>query len=268
MIVKYLYVIILFIIFVNINSRVSYKYIIVTGASSNHELSIIQFVYYCLLNNKYIYILIWNLGFTKKFLKVLNSITYKNSNIEILYLNFSLYPSYFNIKRNKGEYAWKPLIISLSYYKMRRTILWLDAGCVVLKSLENVFYDIEKYNCWSIYSCGNISAWTHYGMIEYFNITTEITKRKTCAGGLVGFKWNSHLSVKVLKEWVSCAYHKDCISPKGSDRRNHRQDQSALSILLYKYNVFDACPNNIYNIRTNCDLYNHTRAKELINYLT
>lgn len=265
--ISYLFIIIFLFISANTTNHISYKYVVVTGASSSHELSIIQFLYYCLLYNKYINILIWDLGFTKKFRETLKSIIIINKNIELMYLNFSLYPSYFNIKINKGEYAWKPLIISLSYNKMRRTILWLDSGCIVLRSLESVFHDIEKYSCWSIYSCSNISTWTHFGMINYFNISTDITKKKNCAGGLVGFKWNSQLSITILNEWVRCAYHKECISPKGSNRSNDRQDQSALSILIYKYNVFDSCPNNIYYIRTNCDLSNITKANELIKYL-
>lgn len=217
--------------------------------------------------NKNIYILIWDLGFSKNFLNILRRISKIKNNIEILYFNFSLYPSYININRNKGEYAWKPLIISQSYYRMRRSILWLDAGCIVLHSLKNVFYDIEKYHSWSIYSCCNISTWTHIGMIKYFNVSTNITKRKNCAGGLVGFKWNSYLSINILKEWVSCAMHKECIAPYGSNRKNHRQDQSALSILLYKYNVFDICPYNTYHIRTNCDIFNYTKAFSFIKYI-
>lgn len=254
----------MYIFYIYARRNIVYKYIVVTGASSNHELSIIQFIYYCLLNNKQIYILIWDLGFSEKFIKLLSNMTKTKRNIELMYFNFSLYPSYFNIKKNKGEYAWKPLIISLSYYRMKKTILWLDSGCIVLKSLKKVFYYIEKYNSWSIYSCGNISTWTHIGMIKYFNVSTNIIKRKTCAGGLVGFKWNSQISARILNEWVSCAMHKECISPNGSNRINHRQDQSALSILLYKYNVFDACPNNKYNIRTNCDIFNTSKAYSLL----
>lgn len=193
-----------------------------------------------------------------------------NKHISYKYFNYSLYPSYFKINKNKGEYAWKPIIIRTTYYMMRRTILWMDAGCIITNKLDKVFYDINKYQCWSIYSCGNISSWTHSGMIKYLNVSKSMLHKKVCAGGLVGFKWNSLLSTIILKEWVSCAYHKECIAPKGSNRKNHRQDQSALTILLYKYNVFEICPYNTYNIYTHKDLLNATVAsffyKEISNW--
>lgn len=241
------------------------EYTLITGASSSHELSIYQFIYYYLLYNKNISLVIWDLGFTNMFVTSLKKILKHNRHILYKKFNYSLYPSYFKINKNKGEYAWKPIIINITYYLVKNTILWLDAGCIAEQTLSKVFYDINKYQCWSIYSCGNISTWTHIGMIKYFNISTNILKKKTCAGGLVGFKWNSRISKIVLNEWVECALHKECIAPVGSNRINHRQDQSALSILLYKYEIFNICPYNIYNIKTNKDLHNKTIALILFN---
>lgn len=243
------------------------KNIIVTGASESHELSIIQFIYYCMKNNNNIIIVVWDLGFSKIFKRKFSYILSKRNNIIYMKFNYTLYPSYFYINNNKGQYAWKPIIINITYHIMKRTILWLDSGCIVTKKLYKVFTDINKYHCWSIYSSGNISIWTHKGMIKYFNISTNITSKRICSGGVVGFKWNSKKSRVILDQWVSCAYDKNCIAPNGSSRVNHRQDQSALSILLYKYNVFANCPFNIYNIRTHKDLHNKTVATIMIKQL-
>lgn len=241
-------------------TKILNKEIIVTAASSSHELSLIQFLYNCFKSDKNIIIVVWDLGFSRMFKKKFSYILKKSNNIIYRKFNYSLYPTYFNINKRKGEYAWKPIIINITYYMMQRTILWLDSGCVITNKLNKVFHDIRKYHCWSIYSCGNISRWTHIGMIKYYNITTNITTRRTCNGALVGFKWNSNISKTILNEWVDCALTKECIAPNGSNRINHRQDQSALSILLYKYNIFSNCPFNIYNIRTHRDLQNITTA--------
>lgn len=249
------------------NNLLIVKYVLVTGASSSHELSLIQFLYFTILYNSNIKIVVWDLGFSNGFKKLLSKIYKKNRNIIYQWFNFSQYPKYFDINKNKGEYAWKSIIINISFYRMKQTLLWLDAGCIVLKSLNRVYLDIEKYHVWSIFSCGNISRWTHISTIKYFNASNKVAGKKTCSGGLVGFKWNSKVSHKLLKEWVDCSFHRECIAPNGSNRMNHRQDQSALSILIYKYNLFERCPYNTYNIRTNRDINNYSKIVKLIKLL-
>lgn len=265
--VGYLFSILILIISYNTFHKYYYNnFAVVTGASSNHELSLIQFIYHCFANNEKnnIILIVWDLGFSYNFSKLFHSIIKHNHNIIYKKFNYSQYPPYFNINKNKGEYAWKAIIINITFYMMKTTLLWLDSGCVIEKSLYKVFYDINKYQCWSVYSCGNISTWTHIGMIKYYNISSDITKRRTCNGALVGFKWNSKKSKETLNEWVKCSINRECIAPNGSNRKNHRQDQSALSILLYKNGIFKNCPFNTYNIRTHRDIKNYTIVNKIL----
>ena len=53
-----------------------------------------------------------------------------------------------------------------------------------------------------------------------------------CNGALIGFTKDGAAYNMVLKPWVQCAVDPKCIIPKGSSRMNHRQDQSALSVLV------------------------------------
>lgn len=239
--------------------------IIVTGSSSNHELSLIQFIYYCKKEINNINIVIWNLGFSSNFLKMIDLIIQKYRNIVIKNFNFTEYPLYFNINNNRGEFAWKPVIINITYFMYKKNILWLDSGCTISNNLKKVFFDINKYNCWSIFSSGTIEKWTHKGMLIYYNISNKFLKKKVCSGGVVGFKWNSKIAKKVLNEWAKCALVKECIAPFGSNNTNHRQDQSSLSLLLYKYNIFQNCPTNVYSIKTHQDLKNGDIAKQIFN---
>lgn len=244
------------------------QYIIVTGASANHELSLIQFIYHCFNNNKKnIIIVVWDLGFSKVFLNKFKYILKRYNNIIYKIFNYTHYPSYFDINRRKGEYAWKPIIINITFYMMKRTLLWLDSGCIVNDSLYKVFHEINHYQCLSIFSSGTIKKWTHIGMIEYYNISNNIVQKRTCNGALVGFKWNSKISKIILNEWVECALIRTCIAPKGSNRKNHRQDQSALSILLYKNNIFENCPINRYSIIIHRDTKNVSLVKMMLKIL-
>jgi hypothetical protein len=53
----------------------------------------------------------------------------------------------------------------------------------------------------------------------------------------------SHL---ILKKWCELSKIKEIISPEGSSRLNHRQDQSILSILLAKRKFNNLIPRNIW----------------------
>jgi hypothetical protein len=51
--------------------------------------------------------------------------------------------------------------------------------------------------------------------------------------GIVGFHGHSAASQDLVREWASCATRRGCIAPEGSSKQNHRQDQTALNLLLY-----------------------------------
>lgn len=247
------------------NINISHRNIIVTGASSNHELSLIQFIYHCFNTNHNIILIVWDLGFSNYFMKLMNCILKHNKYIIYKKFNYTNYPSYFNINKSQGVYAWKPVIINITLYVFKKTILWLDSGCVVKSKLDLVFREINKYQCFSTYTSGSILQWTHIGMIRYYQLSANITKRRTCNGAIVGFKWNSIVSKTILNKWVECAYNINCIAPNGSNVKNHRQDQSSLSILLYKYNIFTSCPDKNYNIISHKDIHNKDKALKIYN---
>ena len=60
----------------------------------------------------------------------------------------------------------------------------------------------------------------------------DLNKRNFMAG-IVGVN-NENVAIKnLIKDWKMYSQIEDCISPPGSNRLNHRQDQSILSMLMY-----------------------------------
>jgi hypothetical protein len=45
---------------------------------------------------------------------------------------------------------------------------------------------------------------------------------------------------KLLIDWHNCALNVNCISPKGSSRANHRQDQAALTSIAVRNGIIKA----------------------------
>ena len=55
---------------------------------------------------------------------------------------------------------------------------------------------------------------------------------RNCNGAFLGIKKDLHgAASSVMPVWVECALNRSCIAPEGSSRRNHRQDQAALTML-------------------------------------
>ena len=49
------------------------------------------------------------------------------------------------------------------------------------------------------------------------------------------FDYNSKNARNISELWNKFSQIQECISPVGSSRLNHRQDQAVLTLLLYKY---------------------------------
>eukprot|EP00039_Didymoeca_costata_P011378 m.159535 g.159535 ORF g.159535 m.159535 type:complete len:358 (+) comp15155_c0_seq4:379-1452(+) len=66
----------------------------------------------------------------------------------------------------------------------------------------------------------------------------EWLEKPMCNGAVIAFRKDSKGYEEVLKPLVDCALHRECIGPLGpaikADRRNHRQDQAALTFLSHQ----------------------------------
>ena len=92
-----------------------------------------------------------------------------------------------------------------------------------------------------------ISAWTHPKTFRIFGQEPESFRYvQMAAAGVLLIEKKDFIVERVIKPWVQCALHEECIAPAGLhyppcprgkhsfDFRCHRFDQSALNILLYR----------------------------------
>ena len=61
---------------------------------------------------------------------------------------------------------------------------------------------------------------------------------------MIGFNAENKLAVEIVNEWAEKSKNKDLISPKGSSRKNHRQDQSLLTLIAYKHDIVKKIPSS------------------------
>lgn len=150
---------------------------------------------------------------------------------------FSQYPEFVGIRdeHNKlGHYAWKSAIIRKEISAHSGLVLWFDTGNLINKKLTYLKIALTAFGFYSPHSDGNISDWTHQGTIDYLFVEKNILKKSNLTGGLVGVNTSNKNVVKLIKNWEKYSLNQQCIAPEGSNRDNHRQDQSILSILRYQ----------------------------------
>ncbi|WP_298883524.1 DUF1647 domain-containing protein [uncultured Polaribacter sp.] len=208
--------------------------VIVTGSDSSHFKSLLQLLESLKIHEKDTKVIIYDLGITIEEDNILQNIF---SNYEVRKFDYDNYPSYFNVKINAGEYAWKPIIINDILNEFKTSVCWLDGGNKVMKPLKSLRKFIELYGFYSPFSKGLISDWTHQKSLEYLNVSNNnlILKQRNLNGACVSANYNNLEVRNVIKKWSECAKNKNCIAPDGSSRENHRQDQAILSTLVYKH---------------------------------
>jgi hypothetical protein len=179
--------------------------------------------------------------------------------------DYGQYPPHMNVEINAGEYAWKPVIIADVVERSRAEdppsdVLWADAGCY-FDSLDAVSDRIAAGGgLWVRASAGTMREWTHPLMFDYLAADPdEYGDKPNADATLVGIGSGSPAACEavyrdIVMPWKACAMAKDCIAPRGSSRKNHRQDQAVLSYLVHraKYSLMEDTRGQV-GVRCKCD---------------
>lgn len=176
-------------------------------------------------------IVVYNLGIEDSFL---TSLKKKFNTIEFRDFPWANFPDFFNIKVNAGNYAWKPAIIARVMDEVDGALIWMDAGNIVTGRLNFLRKILCHLGFFSPYSEGLVREWTHEGTLSALKVEGNILKRRNLGANMIAIDTNDLEARELISSWAKFAGIKECIAPSGSDRTNHRQDQSLLTILAYQ----------------------------------
>lgn len=158
--------------------------------------------------------------------------------VELRKFDFSKYPEYYNVKVQAGQYAWKPAILhEVASGLSGGILLWCDSFNKVVHPLTHIISVTSTKQIYTPISSGNIKKWTHPGMLHYMHLPLDhsILQYPNRNGALVSFSLDTDGTKSFIEKWATLANIRECIAPEGSDRSNHRQDQSLLTLLYYDY---------------------------------
>ena len=216
---------------------------IVTATDQIFFESLIQLLENIRYYEKEIPIVVYNLGIEESQYRTLLDKKFNNLNIKDF--DFSSFPKFYS-ERDKfnrlGQYAWKSAIINKELISSKKQVLWFDTGNLITKKVTLIRIIVSALGVFSPISAGSIINWTHKDTLNYLNTEKSIYKKRNLTGGIVAFDWENQNARNLSKDWKDYCSFEKCIAPKGSNRDNHRQDQSILSILKYKNKKISTLP--------------------------
>ncbi|RIA89690.1 hypothetical protein C1645_824452 [Glomus cerebriforme] len=211
---------------------------IITGASKNHFCPLKSFLYtinQTIEGYNKANLIVYDLGLSDEQRKELDQMRMKGYLTKLKLFDWSKYPSFWNIKIARGEYAWKPGMIHEISKEYPGIIIWLDSGTKLqrkfLLNLNKFLDDFDGFV--SPRSPGVMKDWTYPGVYDYFNDDhTKFDDLPNCNGASIAF--DTKRTQSLIDVWYECALDKNCIAPPGSSRKNHRQDQALLTYFAAK----------------------------------
>ena len=178
-----------------------------------------------------------------------------NSNGILAYrkLNWDSFPDWMNLFHHplqKGGYGWKVIPYIDAFFEWKGLFSFLDAGDLIVDGFSREFTLARRYGFFAPPSPGTIANWTYPDTIEFMKQNRFIHVVKdtdpNCSSGIIFIDYSKEYTHELMKKFETCAYTQKCISPKGSSRYNHRQDQAVLSLLLNEYKVPMAMKKNFH----------------------
>jgi len=205
----------------------------VTAAEKNYFSQLVSLIE-SFINNSNSKIIIYDIGLEKNQVEKLRK---EYAEIELRTFDFKKYPEFIGqyYDDKLGNYAWKPIIVNELLFEFESKVVWLDAGNIITSQIIFLKISLTALGIVVPTSSNRVLDLTHSRTIDHIGLNKKFFKSNNYASGLIGFDFNYSNAKKISSKWSEFSQIEECISPKGSSRENHRQDQAVLTLLLYKY---------------------------------
>jgi hypothetical protein len=162
-----------------------------------------------------------------------------------------------NNRRGYGYFIWKPQVIlqGLNRIPENSFLLYADAGCTLRKEgiprLETYIEQANQHNIFTFRMGFKECHWTKMDVLIRLDFTSEEEMNSEQRVGTTHIWKNTPVSRDLLSEWIKISEYypnindSPSISKNHSEFKEHRHDQSLLSVLLKKHG-FPAIPDETW----------------------
>lgn len=225
--------------------RPSKEVIFVSAATETHELSIVRLIDSLRAHEPNWIPIIFDMGMSVSAKEVLAKKLSSFSKYRFESIDFASLPGWMNPRGfNNGGYAWKPYIIEKSLTIAKELLaqdsilLWMDAGNILTGDMRRIIKYTEHYKFWSTSSSGQLGDWTSNMCCKILDISSEELKISNLNGAAIAFNFSSNKSKNLFFSWLNLSSRQEVISPIDATMKNHRFDQSILTLLAIREKLF------------------------------
>jgi hypothetical protein len=137
-----------------------------------------------------------------------------------------------------NHYYLKPSALAESK-KSHSQLLWMDSSCWVIKDLAPIWEAIEKDGYYFIHSGFNCSQYCNDESLEYFGVSRDEAEKIPMIYAICfGLDLKHAIGKRIYEMFINSAFNHIFDDGHGScDSRfiAHRHDQSALSLIAYRF---------------------------------
>ncbi len=221
---------------------------IITGANDSYILTLLDFIKtFMQMNLDPESLIVYDLGISTRNYKELLNLQEK-FNFSLKKLDYSIYPEHVDLNKFNGlycSYAFKPIILyneANIAENSGKVLIWMDsANRFNLGALTQIYNLVKKNGIYSPISngAGTIESieLNHPDTVALFGLSPaeHIQLLQSISANLIGLNYSTLIGKTIIDEWYKKSLIKEFITPEGSSRNNHRQDQTILSIIIYLY---------------------------------
>lgn len=210
---------------------------LVTGSDHSHARSLLQLLSTFRRWERWTRVVVYDLGMTASQRAAILDSDF-NGSVETF--PWAEYPPFFDITVSAGHYAWKPALIVREMQKSNAPLCWMDAGNYVRRPLWGIRRALRRRGFYSPLSSHTVARWTHPLMLERLGLPEDFcAERENLNGACIAFDPRHVKARHLAEEWARFALDESIIGPVGSNRENHRHDQSLLTVLAYRSGMLD-----------------------------